>query len=126
MPPPIKQGEIYYVLAEDIDVTGSEQLKNRPYVIVSRDLVNNQNHVVIGVPLTSNLSKANSYRIKIPAQHMVKDQTNTATLLDSVALCDQVRVLDPSRLRQPKMGKLTQAAIGGVELGLAYVFDIRS
>lgn len=69
----VKQGDIYYVRSKDLDVEGSEQCNDRPYVIVSRDLVNNQGHVVIGVPLTSKLHKANSYRVKIPAQQMIKD-----------------------------------------------------
>lgn len=121
----VKQGDIYYVRSKDLDVDGSEQRNDRPYVIVSRDLVNNQGNVVIGVPLTSKLHKANSYRVMIPAQQMIKDISSTRPLKDSVALCDHIRVLDPKRLVIPKMGSLTQTAIGGVELGLAYVLDIR-
>ena len=121
----VKQGDIYYVISKDFDVDGSEQRNDRPYVIVSRDLVNNQGNVVIGVPLTSKLHKANSYRVMIPAQQMIKDISSTRPLKDSVALCDHIRVLDPKRLVIPKMGSLTQTAIGGVELGLAYVLDIR-
>lgn len=121
----VKQGDIYYVRSKDLDVDGSEQRNDRPYVIVSGDLVNNQGNVVIGVPLTSKLHKANSYRVMIPAQQMIKDISSTRPLKDSVALCDHIRVLDPKRLVIPKMGSLTQTAIGGVELGLAYVLDIR-
>jgi len=41
-----------------------------------------------------------------------------------VAKCDHVRVLDKTQL-ESKIGKLTHTAVIAVELGLAFVFDIR-
>lgn len=121
----IKRGEIYWAFAKDLDIAGSEQQKNRPYVIVSRDAVNRLGRNVVGVPLSTKVQKANSYRILIPVGHMISDLTCSRPLSDSVALTDQIRVLDSSRLEQPKMGTLSATAISGIELALAFIFDIR-
>ena len=125
MPLSVRQGEIYWVFAKDLDIQGSEQQKDRPYVIVSRDAINKLGNNVVGVPLSTKLHKANSYRIKIPLVYMNKDVTCKRPMSESVALVDHIRVLDPSRFEQPRMGKLSDTAMGGVELGLAFIFDIR-
>lgn len=121
----IKQGEIYWVFARDLDIKGSEQRKNRPYVIVSRDAINQLGQNVVGVPLSTKLHKANSHRIQIPVSHIVKDVGCVRDMSDSVALTDHIRVLDPRRFEQPKMGRISDTAMGGIELGLAFLFDIR-
>jgi len=121
----IKQGEIYWVRADDLDIEGSEQQKNRPYVIVSRTLINRLGKNVVGVPFSTKLHKASSHRVKIPVEFMVKDPNCKRTLETSVALTDHIRVLDVGRLEQPKMGTLSQTAIGGMELALSFLFDIR-
>ena len=121
----VKRGEIYWVLAKDLDIAGSEQQKSRPYVIVSRTSINKLGKNVVGVPLSTKLHKANSYRILIPAPFMVPDPTSQRKLQDSVALTDHIRVLDITRLEQPKMGALSVTAISGLELGLSFLFEIR-
>lgn len=121
----VKQGDIYWVNAKDLDIQGSEQQKSRPYLIVSRTAINKLGYNVVGVPLTTKMQKANSYRVKLPIQYMVKNPACNRTLQDSVALTDHIRVLDINRLEQPKMGALSQSAVGGFELGLSYIFDIR-
>jgi mRNA-degrading endonuclease toxin of MazEF toxin-antitoxin module len=121
----IKQGEIYWVDARDLDVSGSQQQKSRPYIIVSRTLINRLGRNVVGVPLSTKTQKASSHRLLLPQQFMVKNKLCSRPLSDSVALTDHIRVLDISRLEQPKMGDLSQTAIGGLELALAFLFDIR-
>ena len=118
------QGEIYWVNANDVDIVGHEQMKSRPYVIVSRDNINSQGHIVVGVPLTTKLKKANSYRVAIPLPLMIPAPGCQRALEDSVALTDHIRVLDQRRLSF-LMGKLSSTAIGGLEAGLAYLLDIR-
>lgn len=122
MPP--KRGEIYWVNAKDLDVQGHEQDKSRPYVIVSRDLINNSLPNVVGVPLTTKLHKACSYRIKIQVAHMVANPACARKLQDSVALVDHIRVLAADRLEQPSMGSLSQTAVGGLENALSFLFQI--
>jgi|SRR5665213_224656 len=121
----VRQGEIYWVFAKDLDIQGSEQNKDRPYVIVSRDAINQQGHNVVGVPLSTKLHKANSYRILIPKAHINKDIACPRHMSNSVALVDHIRVLDPSRFEQPRMGRLSDTAMGGIELGITFIFDIR-
>ncbi len=38
------QGEVYWAVAKDLDIAGHEQMKSRPYVIVSRTLLNQRAH----------------------------------------------------------------------------------
>jgi mRNA-degrading endonuclease toxin of MazEF toxin-antitoxin module len=121
----IRQGEIYWVFAKDLDIQGSEQQKNRPYVVVSRDAINQLGKNVVGVPLSTKIHKANSYRVLIPAAHMIKDVGCVRPLSDSVALTDHLRVLDPSRFEQQRMGRVSDTAMGGIEVGITFVFDIR-
>src|ERR1035437_8509149 len=98
----IKQGEIYWVYADDLDIQGSEQKKSRPYVIVSRDAINRIGNNVVGIPLSSKVHKANSHRILIPLAHMVRNPACTRAMAESVALVDHIRVLDPTRLERPR------------------------
>jgi mRNA interferase MazF len=103
--------------------SGSEQSGLRPYVIVSRDLVNKNKPTAVGVPLTTKVHKANSYRILLPASELIAD-LGCNQFQDSVALCDHVRVLDVNQIKK-KIGSLSQNAALAVELGLQYVFDMR-
>jgi mRNA-degrading endonuclease toxin of MazEF toxin-antitoxin module len=122
----VYQGEIYWVFAKDLDIAGSEQEKDRPYVIVSSSAINKLGPNVVGVPLSTKLHKACAHRIKVPVQLVSVNQAWAGKkLTDSVALTDHIRVLDKKRLEQPKMGTFSQAAIGGMELALTALFDIR-
>jgi mRNA-degrading endonuclease toxin of MazEF toxin-antitoxin module len=130
--PTILQGEIYWVYANDLDIEGSEQQKNRPYVIVSRDSINALGRNVVGVPLTTVLTQGGGYRVKLPLEMMVPNSAWPATwsngnprnqLKTSIALVDHIRVLDIKRLLTPKMGELSSTAVAGLELGLLRLFE---
>lgn len=95
----------------------------RPCIIMSRRLVNNGNPVV-AVPMTSETRRANSFNINIPAAEITPDINSNATIVGSVALCGQVFMVDKRKL-EDRFGKLTQNAVLAVQLGLAYLFDIR-
>jgi mRNA interferase MazF len=119
---PVEQGDIFWVT---LTGAGSVQTGRRPCIIMSRLAVNNAGKTIVVVPLTSETRTANPYyRILIPVGEMIKDAGCVSTLLDSVAKCDHVRVLDKTQL-ESKIGKLTHTAVIAVELGLAFVFDIR-
>jgi mRNA-degrading endonuclease toxin of MazEF toxin-antitoxin module len=120
-----KQGEIYWVKVKYIDTKGREQKKDRPYVVVSRNGLNRNGKIVVGVPFTSQAHRACAHRVLIPLSHMVQNPDCPRALKDSVALTDHIRVLDMSRLEQPKMGDLSETAKNGLEGALAFVFDIR-
>lgn len=127
----VKKGSIYLYepptqssseQAATLTTSGSEQAGLRPYIIVSRDLVNKGKPTAVGVPLTTRVRKANSYRILLPASELIADAG--CQFQDSVALCDHVRVLNVEQIKK-KLGNLSQNASLAVELGLLYVFDIR-
>ncbi|MFZ0314313.1 MAG: type II toxin-antitoxin system PemK/MazF family toxin [Candidatus Korobacteraceae bacterium] len=103
--------------------SGSEQAGLRPFIIVSRDEVNSGKPTAVGVPLTSRVHKANSYRIFLPAAELIADEGCTA-FVDSVAMCDHIRVLNLELIRK-KIGRLSDTAVAGVATGLIFVFDIR-
>ncbi len=128
MPPSdVKQGEIYWVDIPAAHTVGSEQYKRRPYIIVSRTLVNRSGKTVVGVPLTTvNADTPNEppYRIIIPAREIARDVLYNGEIKDSIAKTDHVRVLDKSRLEQ-RMGSLSTTAVAAVGLGLAFLFDLR-
>lgn len=128
----ILQGDIYWVRAQDLDIEGSEQKKNRPYVIVSRTEINQLGRNVVGVPLSTVLAKCGGHRIQIPLVMMIKNPAWPSTwpsgaprrqLETSVALTDHVRVLDCNRLVQPRMGSLSETAVVGLELALQWIFE---
>jgi mRNA-degrading endonuclease toxin of MazEF toxin-antitoxin module len=121
----IAQGDIYWVRANDLDIEGHEQQKNRPYVVVSRTRINKLGKNVVGVPLSTVIEKACAHRVLIPIHHMMTEPGSTRELKASVALTDHIRVLDSARFELPRMGKLSDTAIRGLEVGLAFLFDIR-
>ena len=98
--------------------------KSRPYVIASKTALNLKSPIVVDVPLTSTLSKACSHRMFLPVAHMIVDPSCKRRPNDSVALTDQIRVLDIKRLESPRIGRLSDTALGGLEVALSYLFDI--
>ena len=90
---------------------------------MSRKLVNSGNPVMV-VPMSSKTHKANSYNIAIPANEIIADIVNKLSVVNSVALCGQVFMIDKRKLEE-RFGKLSYNAILAVQLGLSYLFDIR-
>jgi mRNA-degrading endonuclease toxin of MazEF toxin-antitoxin module len=108
--------------------TGSEQAGLRPYVIVSRDDLNARwEKTAIGIPFTRNLEKANSYRIKIPKGELIPvkglGSGDGFHFVDSVALCDNIRVIDCRRIVR-KIGQVSRNAEYAIELGISFVLKI--
>jgi len=108
-----------------LTTSGSEQSGFRPWVIISRDLLNRVNsRTAVGVPLSRNVGKANSYRILLPANELIADVGAAYVFDDSVALCDHIRVLDLNQIRR-KVGMVSaNGLISIVGIGLAFVTDI--
>src|ERR1035437_6683352 len=104
--------------------SGSEQSGPRPFIIVSRDLVDRNKNTAVGVPMSTRIQKANSYRILLPAGELIDDVGSNYVFENSVALCDHVRVLDLNQVKR-RIGTLSATACAAVGLGLAFVFDLR-
>jgi mRNA-degrading endonuclease toxin of MazEF toxin-antitoxin module len=123
----IKPGEIYYVTIDPKHTVGREQHTRRPFVIVSRLRINRVGSVVVGVPFTTTGTDRPTHpphRILIPASEISRDVSFVGTIHNSIALTDQVRALDPSRL-EDKMGVVSATALASIGLGLSYLFDLR-
>jgi mRNA-degrading endonuclease toxin of MazEF toxin-antitoxin module len=125
----VKPGDIYWVDIPPSHTIGSEQYDRRPYVIVSRLLVNRSGNTVVGVPLSAIKDESKNgnqppYRINIPAREIIPDVSFKGEVRASTAKTDHVRVLDKRRLLN-KMGRLSDTALVAVGLGLAFLLDIR-
>jgi mRNA interferase MazF len=104
------RGEIY--LTELEPTVGSEQAGTRPAVIVSRDSLNNSTDRVSIVPFTTYRGR----RPVGPHQFLVRAELG-GLRDDSVALCEQVRALDKSRLGR-RLGSLHGDSMLGIDMAL--------
>ena len=98
-------------------VVGSEQGGRRPVVIIQNDAGNLYAPTVIAVPVTSSAGKP-----PLPT-HAALCAGEGGLWRDSIALCEQVRTLEKSRLYR-RLGALDAAAMHGVEKGLQVSLDI--
>lgn len=92
----IRQGDIY--LTDLSGYVGSEQSGLRPAVIVQNDIGNRYSPTTIVVPLTSKQKPSlPTHTILTPGDCGIKEK--------SVALCEQLRVIDKSRLKK-RLGRI--------------------
>lgn len=106
----MKRGDIYFA---DLDpVIGSEQGGVRPVLIIQNDLGNRFSPTVIALPLTSRMGKTplRTHVPLLPPQGGVRRP--------SIVLCEQVRTLEKSRLRQ-HLGCLMAEKLALVDRALA-------
>ena len=88
----VRRGELYY--ADLSPVVGSEQGGVRPVIVVQNDIGNKYSPTIIVAPVTSQMNKA-----KLPTH--VKLKGNKYGLpKNSVALMEQLRTIDKTRLRE--------------------------
>lgn len=87
----IKRGDI--VIADLGDTIGSEQGKRRPAIIIQNDIGNLYSPTTIVVPLTSHIKKT-----KQITHALIRKTVNNGLKCDSMALCEQVRAIDKSRI----------------------------
>lgn len=90
-----KRGEIFWVVLDP--TVGSEVRKTRPCVVISADAINRARRTVVVVPLSS--SSRTNPPITVPIRCMEKQV---------VAVCDQIRAIDKTRLRA-RIGAATPA-----------------
>mgnify|MGYP003414054349 FL=1 len=102
----IKRGDIYK--ADLSPVVGSEQGGIRPVVIVQNNMGNRYSPTIIVVPITTRLNKRN-----LPTHTKIN---NSSLLKESIALMEQIRTIDKSRLiefigvlNESEMNRITEA-----------------
>lgn len=113
-PPVVRQREMYWCEPDPKDTVGSEQEKDRIWVIVSVDALHRGN-CVVGVPLSTRTNKAVAHLIQIPRAELQMEPGTQA--VDCVALTDQIRALDKTRFRK-KAGTISERGLAAIQLGL--------
>lgn len=92
----MQRGEIY--LIDFSNQIGSEQAGLRPAIIVQNEVGNNNSPTTIVCPLTSQ-NKKNM------ATHVELTPNDCGILKTSIVLCEQIRVIDKSRIKR-KIGNI--------------------
>ena len=97
----------------DLDPTrGGEIQKTRPAVVLTANALNRARRTVVVVPLSTG---------PVPRPPVVIATPSAGA--GSVAVCDQVRAVDRSRLTQ-RTGQLTAADLRAVEDGIRAVLEL--
>ena len=120
VPTTVKTGDVYWCEPDPEDTVGSEQEKDRLWVIVSLTELHRGN-CAVGVPLTLNIKMAVAHLIEIPASELSLDGQTPP--YDSVALTDQIRALDKRRLRR-RGGSISKHGLDSIRLGLQRLFGM--
>ena len=111
----MRRGDVY--MAGLDPVIGSEQGGFRPVVIIQNDTGNLHAPTVIAVPVTSSAGKP-----RLPT-HAPLAAGEGGLWRDSIALCEQVRTLEKSRLHR-RLGSLDGQSLRGVERALKVSLDM--
>jgi mRNA interferase MazF len=108
-----RRGEVWLV---SLDPTvGHEVQKTRPAIVVTDDIYNEHNWVVLIMPLTS--------RDKAEYDQVLIDPPNGGLSNRSVTLPDQIRAIDRQRL-VTRLGSLTEATMQKVDHSLRVVLSL--
>jgi mRNA interferase MazF len=106
----VRRGEVWWV---DLDpARGSEIRKTRPAVVMTADALNRARRTVVVVPLSTG---------PVPRPPIVV--TTASAGAGSVAVCDQMRAVDKSRLTRC-VGQLAVTDMRAVEEGVRTVLGL--
>lgn len=112
----MRRGDVYD--AEFDPIRGSEQAGTRPVVIVSREAVNLVLSIVVAVPCTTYRSRRQLH----PSRVLLR-APDGGLVVDSIAICEQVRVLSKSRFRRQR-GSLSSQAMNDIDRALLIALDL--
>ena len=111
----VKRGEIWKA---DLSPTrGTEQSGVRPVVVVQTDRANPHSPHTIVVPFTTRI------RAKLLPSHVLVPAGEGGLTQDSVALCEQVRVVDQGRLLS-RLGDLSASRMQQVSDSLRIILEL--
>jgi mRNA interferase MazF len=105
----MRRGDVYTARLDPTE--GSEQAGIRPVVIVSNNSINTRAAFAVVVPCTTYRGKRIS-----PSQYLLKAGEANLTR-DTVALCEQVRLLSKTRFER-HWGELSQSAVAAIDHAL--------
>ena len=108
----MKRGEIWWV---DLDPTrGGEIQKTRPAAILTVDALNRARRTVVVVPLSTSATPRPPIVVSVPS---------AGENAGSVAVCDQVRAVDKTRLVR-RTGALSEADLLVISSGVRQVLGL--
>jgi mRNA interferase MazF len=105
----IKRGEVYCVKPDPS--VGKEILKNRPCVVVSSDIVNDNAGIIVVCPITEGI------HLEENIIHIAVAKGEGGTTKDSIVLCEQIKAVDDGRLMEKK-GNLLSGTMQKIDKGL--------
>ena len=106
----MKRGEVWWV---NLDPTrGGEIQKTRPAVILTVNALNRARRTVVVVPLSSSATPRPPIVVSVPSAGA-----------GSVAVCDQVRAVDKSRLAE-RIGQISESDLASIGVGIAQVLGL--
>jgi mRNA interferase MazF len=113
----IKRGDIYIVdfdppKGEEYKV-GSEIMKRRPAVVLSRDVLNQLRRTVVVVPLSSSPRPAPVFAVPVPSAGK-----------DSVAVCDQLTAVNKATRVLKRVGAMSATDLRLVERGVLDALEL--
>lgn len=108
----LKRGGIYWVAFPERSPRGAEIEKTRPCVILSLESINDIRRTVVVIPLASSPKPAPPIALSV-----------VSAGADSVAVCDQVQVIDKRRLRK-QIGQLSARDIAAIEDSLRVILGL--
>jgi len=114
--PQVFRGDVFMASLEPVH--GSEQGGTRPVVVVSRDALNQFSPVIVVCSITDAANKKKLY----PSHVKVLVGSGGLTL-DSVVVCEQVRAISKTRLRQ-QMGKFGHDVMRSIDVALKITLDL--
>ncbi len=105
---PVKRGEIYLV---DLNpVKGREQAGQRPVLVLSTDAINRLPLVVTVIVGTKGENVTRDYSTNVRVS-----TAESGLPMETVFLCFQLRLLDPSRFVGTPAGKVSSAVLEKIE-----------
>lgn len=113
------KGQVIWVDFDlDKKCVGSEQKGERPAVVVQNDYGNKASNTTIIVPLTS------KFKTEIPTHVDISSFDLGEGKIDSIALCEQVRVIDKERITYVDKTILSADKMKEIEKGLLISFGV--
>lgn len=113
----IKRGDV--ALCDLNPVQGTEQGGIRPVIIIQIDQANLKSPHTIIVPVTSKIRK------KLLSSHVFIPASTSGLKQDSVILCEQIRVIDKSRINKI-IGHLADNYLKELEESLSIILGIKT
>ncbi|MEX2191442.1 MAG: type II toxin-antitoxin system PemK/MazF family toxin [Bacteroidota bacterium] len=111
----IQRGEVYEVYPDPS--IGREIQKKRPCVVVSDNVFNASSPLAVVVPLTDATGKSPD------VLHVEVLRKEGGISKDSIALCDQLKAVDQTRIDQ-KLGNISLDTMAKITLGIKRVLAL--